>query len=200
MHLFSFLGAKLVQGERRGKEKLEKFLFDASEPLRFFTTKGHEYARSHAADWLYHEGALSDTKALRRSVFVREGPLRAAKPSGGLALPRRGTKEHEAIRRRFFPRRAAKGREALRINSNAKGPLGHEETRSLAAKYFTTKRHEWTRRPCGGVFTTKCHAEARCPAAEYDCNDCQYDAAGDHWLPTRNVTGAQKKPHSNCFK
>ena len=92
-----------------------------------FTTKGHEWARSHAADWLYHEGPRMNTKPCGGGFF-REGPLRArshaadwlyhegprmnTKPCGG-GFSTKGTKMHEAMRRRFLPRRAAKGHEAM---------------------------------------------------------------------------------------
>ena len=92
-----------------------------------FTTKGHEWARSHAAHaWLYHEGPRMNTKpcgggfstkgtkmheAMRRRFF-REGPLRARSHAAAL-FTTKGTKMHEAMRRRFLPRRAAKGHEAM---------------------------------------------------------------------------------------
>ena len=49
---------------------------------------------------------------MQRSVFVREGPLRNAKPCGGIlregladeVLPLRSTKGHEAMRRSVFVR------------------------------------------------------------------------------------------------
>ena len=69
---------------------------------------------------------------------------------------------------RFYPRRAAKGREGHADDFEREGPIGPQR----AAK------------PCGRVFATKGHKEARSPAAEYDCNDYQCKASGDHWLPT----------------
>ena len=84
---------------------------------RFFTTKGHEGARSLAAEGFL---PLRDTKgheALRRKGFTTKYHEEARSFAAEGFLPPKDTKKHEALRRKGFTTK------------------GHEGARSLAASY-----------------------------------------------------------------
>ena len=73
-----------------------------------------------------------------------EVPLRCVKPCGG-GFQRRGLRDFV----REGPRRAAK---PCGMIFGAKGPLGREGPRSLAAVFFYHEDARMSTKPCGGVF------------------------------------------------
>ena len=122
-----------------------------------FTTKGHEWARSHAAHaWLYHEGPRMNTKPCGGGFF-REGPLRArshaadwlyhegprmnTKPCGG-GFSTKGTKMHEAMRRRFFREGPLRARSHAAALFTTKGTKMHEAMRRRFLPRRAAKGHE----------------------------------------------------------
>ena len=84
-------------------------------------------------------------------------------------LPQRSTNGHEGHAADWLYR------EGARRCTKAMRRIGF-----TTKAHWATKCHEEARSPAAESLSPSATKKPRSPAAEYDCNDCQYDASGDH--------------------
>ena len=120
-----------------------------------------------------------------------EVPLRCVKPCGG-GFQRRGLRDFV----REGPRRAAK---PCGMIFGAKGPLGREGPRSLAAVFFYHEDARMSTKPCGGVFY---HEVAR--MSTKPCGGGFYHeearSLADEWLTTKEYEDARSLAAEHMVK